>query len=275
MPLLTRPGRPLLRSALAAPALPACDGMTKRPNRRGELQPRQHCLIERHFQGRPVPAHSLVTGSPDSLGRDAGSGTAPGGVDLRAISIVAEDAATPRASAPKAQGTPFRSVPRSRSKDTGPGPFSASTVSAAIRTALYSHPPFVTQGPLGRCTLRMAVVITPMSAALANGVPNPSASKAPPVVSVTPAASAFRRAGCMASDCIIAAVPSRPGPPNQPFNFWVPCPMKRPPISPRAASVATVISNRPVSAVLWSRGLAPIRRDSAGLSLIPQHGTPR
>ena len=103
-------------------------------------------------------------------------------------SVAAVEAATPRASAPRPHATPGRSKPSRPSSEMSPGPSSASAVKVAISTALYSSPPLAFHAPFGRCTVRMAVAMTPMSAAAAAGVASPSTRSAPPAVSVTPAA---------------------------------------------------------------------------------------
>src|SRR3954447_26037641 len=83
----------------------------------------------------------------------------------------------------------------------------------------------------------MAVAIVPIRLEAAAGVAAPSMRSAPPALSLMPAARALARVGRMSSAPIICSVPSRPGPPNQPNNFWVPCPTKSPPITARAASL--------------------------------------
>ena len=111
--------------------------------------------------------------------------------------IAAAEAAAPTPSPARAQPGPHSSRPSSASTDTSPGPESTSAMSAAMRTALYSQPPWVTHTPLGWCTLRMAVNIVPISPAAAAGVAAPRSSSAPPPASVSPAARAFCRVGRM------------------------------------------------------------------------------
>ena len=106
-----------------------------------------------------------------------------------------------------------------------------------MRTALYSQPPSVTHGPFSRCTVLMAVVIVPMSAAAATGVRKPSASSAPPAVSATPATVAWRLPGRIPRLSKNPPVPSSPGPPNQPASFWSPWPMNSRPTSVRRISL--------------------------------------
>src|SRR3954469_14883180 len=114
---------------------------------------------------RMTPADQLlVTGSPAVSGSPGGWGYgepvpseaaevgAAGGAERRPSSTAATDAAAPRATAPSPHATPFFSMPIAASREIGPGPCSASTASAAMRTALYSQPPFAAQGPFGRCT---------------------------------------------------------------------------------------------------------------------------
>ena len=52
-----------------------------------------------------------------------------------------------------------------------------------MRTALYSKPLSVTHGPLGACTLRIAVTMVPTTMVAASGVNAPSVSSAPPSAS--------------------------------------------------------------------------------------------
>src|SRR6185312_17297223 len=105
------------------------------------------------------------------------------------------DAATPPATAATAQAGPCKRGNAVESTDGLPGPLSVSAPSAAISTALYSQPPLVTHGPLAAWTLRIAVVITLVSEAVASGVRAPSASSRPPPASAAPAISAWRRGG--------------------------------------------------------------------------------
>ena len=57
----------------------------------------------------------------------------------------------------------------------------------------------------------------------------PRTSSAPPPASAAPAASAWRLPGRSPMPSKNWPVPSRPWPPNQPNNFWVPWPKKYPP----------------------------------------------
>ena len=148
----------------------------------------------------------------------------------------------PAVSDAAAQPRPCRRGNARASTDALPGPRSASAVTAAISTALYSQPPPVTHGPFGPWTLRIAVVIVLVSSVAATGVSAPSASSVPPAVSAVPARIAWRRGGRMPSLFIMPLVPSRPGPPNQPNSFCVPWPTNSAPIRPRTASAPSLMS---------------------------------
>src|SRR5699024_7564465 len=163
--------------------------------------------------------------------------------DRRPISMAAVDVATPKARAASPRRFWVRFWPSAWSSDIFPGPSSASAYSAAIMTALNSHPPLAFQTPLGAWTFRIAVSMTPISAELARGVARPAASMAPPAVSVIPAAKALRRAGRISRDSIIASVPSRPGPLNRPWSFCKPWPTNSPPITVRIANFARPIAS--------------------------------
>src|SRR3954453_22891377 len=101
----------------------------------------------------------------------------------------------PAATPASAHAGPLRFGNFDASTEGRPGPRSATAATAAIRTALYSQPPPVTHGPLGACTLRIAVTMLPVISAVATGVDAPSVSSAPPSASDAPAATAWRRPG--------------------------------------------------------------------------------
>ena len=127
---------------------------------------------------------------------------------------------------------------RTASTDGRPAPASASAVMTAIRTALYSQPFSVTQGPLGPCTLRIAVIIVAEIAVVATGVSAPRVRSSPPPSSATPAAVAWRLPGFRPrADSKKPPVPSRPWPPKAPKSFCAPCPMKRGPMVARTSSL--------------------------------------
>src|SRR5215204_2167952 len=84
--------------------------------------------------------------------------------------------------------------------------------------------------------------MTPITAAEAAGVRNPSASSAPPPASDAPAASAARLPGFRPIESKAPAVPSRPWPPNQPKSFWAPCAKSVPPTVMRKSVCPSAIS---------------------------------
>ena len=65
--------------------------------------------------------------------------------------------------------------------------------------------------------------MTPTAPAAAAGVARPSANNAPAPVSDPAASTALRLPGFMPIESKPLAVPSSPGPPNQPNSFCVPC----------------------------------------------------
>src|SRR5438477_11068143 len=80
-----------------------------------------------------------------------------------------------------------------------PGPMSARAAAVHPRTAGYSKPPLPLKKPLSTC-MDEATIIVPATAALAPGVPSPTASRAPPPASPRPKRSK------------VAPVRSRPAP---------------------------------------------------------------
>src|SRR3954454_16705763 len=88
----------------------------------------------------------------------------------------------------------------------------------------------------------MAVVITAVIAAPAAGVARPRASRAPPPISVAPAAMACLRPGRSPSDSSQPPVPSGPKPPNHPKTFWAPWPKKSPPRSRRVTRMKSFMA---------------------------------
>ena len=108
------------------------------------------------------------------------------------------------------------------SSDHAPAPAPASANRPAARARLNSYPWFALKNPLRRCTVRMAVAITAVSAAAAGVVTSPRAIKRPPNVSVTAATQAWALAGRKPICSRTPAKPLMPGPSNAPTSFCSP-----------------------------------------------------
>src|ERR671924_1950640 len=100
----------------------------------------------------------------------------------------------------------------------------------------------MTKKPFSQWTERIAWLITPITAALPSGVRKPVASVAPPAASDVPAISALRFPGLRPIDSRPFAMPSNPGPPNQPNSFCAPCAKKIPPRTVRSAVMPSLMS---------------------------------
>src|SRR5215210_8069749 len=83
--------------------------------------------------------------------------------------------------------------------------------------------------------------MTPSVAAPPSGVISPAASSAPPPASPAPATSALRLPGLIPICSKPWAVPSGPGPPNQPNSFCAPCAKNAPPTVTRSAVMPSLI----------------------------------